>query len=134
MRMKNKKGVSLVEVVVAMAVIVIVSVTALSVALSTTRLTDKAALRFRAVNQIEDIVTLAENAENKDAFLAMLEKYFDGSTLTKAGENTISVDFDIKDYNITVKFNTGVIVVSASCSTYSFTEEKSFPKSWGGSQ
>lgn len=132
--MKNKKGVSLVEVVVAMAVIVIVSVTALSVALSTTRLTDKAALRFRAVNQIEDIVTLAENAENKDAFLAMLEKYFDGSTLTKAGENTISVDFDIKDYNITVKFNTGVIVVSASCSTYSFTEEKSFPKSWGGSQ
>lgn len=132
--MKNKKGVSLVEVVVAMAVIVIVSVTALSVALSTTRLTDKAALRFRAVNQIEDIVTLAENAENKDAFLAMLEKYFDGSTLTKAGENTISVDFDIKDYNITVKFNTGVIVVSASCSTYSFTEEKSFPKSWGVSQ
>ena len=132
--MKNKKGVSLVEVVVAMAVIVIVSVTALSVALSTTRLTDKAALRFRAVNQIEDIVTLAENAENKDAFLAMLEKYFDGSTLTKAGENTISVDFDIKDYNITVKFNTGVIVVSASCSTYSFTEEKSFPKSWGRSQ
>lgn len=131
--MKNKKGVSLVEVVVAMAVIVVVSVTALSVALSTTRLTDKAALRFRAVNQIEDIVTLAENAESKDAFLVLLKKYFNVSTLRETG-NTISVDFDIKDYNITVKFNTGVIVVSASCSTYSFTEEKSFPKSWGVSQ
>ena len=74
MGMDRKKGVSLVEVVVAMAIIVIISVSALSVALSTSRITDKASLRFQAVNQIEDIVTLAEAAESKADFVEKLKK------------------------------------------------------------
>ncbi len=131
MRMRNKKGVSLVEVVVAMAVIVIVSVTALSIALSSARMTDKAALRFRVANQIEDIVTLAESAESESAFYASLQCYFDqGASLTTDGD-MIFVRFDTKNYTLTVQLAANEIVVFANGTEDSFSESKSFPKSWG---
>lgn len=131
MRMKDKKGVSLVEVVVAMAVIVTVSVTALSVALSSARMTDKAALRFCVVNQIEDIVTLAESAESEADFRASLQCYFDqGASITTDGD-IIFVRFDTKKYNLTVKLAANEIIVSANGTGNSFSESKSFPKSWG---
>lgn len=134
MGMDRKKGVSLVEVVVAMAIIVIISVSALSVALSTSRITDKASLRFQAVNQIEDIVTLAEAAESKADFVEKLKKYSNSVSGESGDQNTdVSIAFDRKDYNITVEISEseGSVKITAASSSAGLEESRSFPVAWG---
>ena len=113
MGMDRKKGVSLVEVVVAMAIIVIISVSALSVALSTSRITDKASLRFQAVNQIEDNSVSGESGDqNTDVY---------------------TIAFDRKDYNITVEISEseGSVKITAASSSAGLEESRSFPVAWG---
>ena len=135
MGMDRKKGVSLVEVVVAMAIIVIISVSALSVALSTSRITDKASLRFQAVNQIEDIVTLAEAAESKADFVEKLKKYSNSVSGESGDQNTdvYTIAFDRKDYNITVEMSEseGSVKITAASSSAGLEESRSFPVAWG---
>ena len=77
---KASKGISLVELIVAMAVIVIVSVAALSISLSSTVMTNKAQNSFNASNKAEDLLNCFIYADDYAEFENILDYYADGYT------------------------------------------------------
>lgn len=76
MKKLNKKGISIVEAVIAMALLIIVTVTSLTLALSSTKITNNSVLFFRSVNQTADFVTIFQEAENAEDFKNLIKKTY----------------------------------------------------------
>lgn len=70
---RNKKGISLVEVVIAMAIVTIVTITTLSIIYSSTLATQKASHRTAAQYFAMDILEAFKMAENEQQFIRAVE-------------------------------------------------------------
>ncbi len=72
----NNKGVTIVEIVVAMVLFVILSSISFTVSLSSLTNTNKANLTFSAVNKVSDVIAIYKVSSNDDNFCENLKSCF----------------------------------------------------------
>lgn len=84
MRKIGNKGITIVEVVIAMTIISIISSVAVTIAISSIKSSNKNTLVFNASNTTADIISIYRKSDSKEKFKSLLE-------------NTYSVTFDNSD-------------------------------------
>ena len=89
--LKNKRGFTLVETVVALALILIVSASSLVLIASANNATQRALYNAQAQNFVSDVVTVFRSVEDKDEFDSTLQKGYI-SSLPKGYTRTIVID------------------------------------------
>ena len=90
--LKNKRGFTLVETVVALALILIVSASSLTLISSANNATQRALYNAQAQNFVSDVVTVYRSATNQNEFNAILEKNGVLASLPKGYTSTIKID------------------------------------------
>ena len=104
----NNKGVTIVEIVVAMVLFVILSSISFTVSLSSLTNTNKANLTFSAVNKVSDVIAIYKVSNNNDNFCENLKSCFDLDEMqivdnkTSFTINELRLDVTIIENEITV--------------------------------
>ena len=104
----NNKGVTIVEIVVAMVLFVILSSISFTVSLSSLTNTNKANLTFSAVNKVSDVIAIYKVSSNNDNFFENLKSCFGIDQMqlldnkTSFTTNELRLDIAIIDNEITV--------------------------------
>lgn len=120
--LQSRKGVTIVEVAIALAIIAIVSASAVGMVLISVNIEAKFVANTYTENSVESVLECFQFAENEEIFYEALQKLddyqydsekdayiFDGKYLTV----TVTVDFDgEKNLNYTAKRNTGEEIYS----------------------
>lgn len=70
--MLNKKGFTVIETVIAMAIVLLISVTAMNITISANSITRQSESRFRAQQTAENVITLYRFCDEREDFLARL--------------------------------------------------------------
>lgn len=73
----GNKGVTIVEAVVAMTLIVIITYVATQISVSALATSNNAEIEFKAVNTTSDLVTLYRTTNNKEEFIETIEAYLE---------------------------------------------------------
>lgn len=73
----GNKGVTIVEAVVAMTLIVIITYVATQISVSALATSNNAEIEFKAVNTTSDLVTLYRTTNNKEEFIEAIEAYLE---------------------------------------------------------
>ena len=73
----GNKGVTIVEAVVAMTLIVIITYVATQISISALATSNNAEIEFKAVNTTSDLVTLYRTTNNKEEFIETIEAYLE---------------------------------------------------------
>ncbi len=69
MKLLGRKGITLVETIIAMTLLVIITSSALTISLSSTKITSNSYLRFNAVNMTNDIIEIFQDSEDEQEFI-----------------------------------------------------------------
>ena len=118
-KLKQNRGFSIAEVVIAMSVVVIVSMTALTIVLSSTTAKNKAIAKNDALNFAANVVECFKAADSKDEFI----KYVTfGTEVTLTNEdNSGTYSVDINGCNVTIDYaesNLTVVIKDVDTITY----------------
>lgn len=73
----GNKGVTIVEAVVAMTLIVIITYVATQISVSALATSNNAEIEFKAVNTTSDLITLYRTTNNKEEFIETIEAYLE---------------------------------------------------------
>ncbi len=90
--LKNKRGFTLVETVVALALILIVSASSLVLISSANNATQRALYNAQAQNFVSDVVTVFRSANNKEEFEKITQEDGSISPLPKGYTRSISIE------------------------------------------
>ena len=102
--LKNKRGFTLVETVVALALILIVSAMSLTLISSANNATQRALYNAKAQNFVADVVTVYRTAETKAQFENLVNDTTESSIICKlAGGYTYTIQIEDKKLTVTVK-------------------------------
>ena len=105
---RSRRGISLVEVVVALAVITIISAAALSLVISSARVDANSLRSTQVMMAAENVLECYRFAESKEEFAALLEKTGDYK-----GSDGVFVLTE-KSYTITVSYSAEKLIFSAA--------------------
>lgn len=118
------RGISLIEVAVALAVISLVSVATLSVILSSSRVKNEAIDTVLAVNLAENAVECFSYANDENEYYSILSKTDSGYRRLSSGEYilskdrytvTLSIDYDSGELRFDAVYDDGEVVYSICC-------------------
>ncbi len=96
-RYRRRRGITMVEVVIAMVIIAVVSASALSMVMMSVNVEKKSVAAMEAANAAENILDCFRYAEDEDTFLRVLQKTgpytqaADGSLLLEVNGCTVTV-------------------------------------------
>ena len=112
--LKNKRGFTLVETVVSLALILIVSATSLTLISSANNATQRALYNAKAQNFVSDVVTVYRTAENRQQFDNIVNATENSIISSLDGGYTADIDIDDAVLTVTVKNDKGTVVATAT--------------------
>ncbi len=101
--LKNKRGFTLVETVVALALILIVSATSLTLISSANNATQRALYNAKAQNFVADVVTVYRTAESRQQFDEIISATENSIIASLAGGYTADINIVGAELTVTVK-------------------------------
>ncbi len=99
-----KKGMSLVEVIVSMAILIIITVTTMSLTMSAVSVANDSALKFKCVNDIRDVYEIYKATDDIKDFQELLDSCY--KRPTKIKNNGVYV-FDNETYRVEISIMQG---------------------------
>lgn len=99
-----KKGMSLVEVIVSMAILIIITVTTMSLTMSAVSVANDSILKFKCVNDIRDVYEIYKATDDIDDFQELLDSCY--KRPTKIKNNGVYV-FDNETYRVEISIMQG---------------------------
>lgn len=118
----GKKGITIVEVIIAMALLIIVSTVTLTIAIQSTNTSSNVVLRFKAVNYTKDIIEVFQDVDNNNEFLDILNEELWFITDSQS-ENIFELANDSLIYNVTINNNTIHVLVTNKNKTHDYYEQ-----------
>lgn len=118
----GKKGITIVEVIIAMALLIIVSTVTLTIAIQSTNTSSNVVLRFKAVNYTKDIIEVFQDVDNNNEFLDILNEEL-GFITDSQSENIFELANDSLIYNVTINNNTIHVLVTNKNKTHDYYEQ-----------
>lgn len=111
--LKNKRGFTLVETVVALALILIVSATSLTLISSANNATQRALFNAKAQNFVSDVVTVYRTAEDRQQFNDIVYATENNMVSKLAGGYTYTIQIVDKTLTVTVFNESGKQIANA---------------------
>jgi len=107
-RKLGNKGITITEAVISMALLIVITLTTLSLATSTTGATNNAILSFRASNHAIDYIEIFQDAESEEKFRDLIKIIFK-TDYTVDNNNSINIIRDGVVSNILI-INNAIII------------------------
>ena len=112
--LKNKRGFTLVETVVSLALILIISATSLTLISSANNATQRALYNAKAQNFVSDVVTIYRTAEDRQQFDNIVNATENSIISSLDGGYTADIDIVGAKLTVTVENDKGTVVATAT--------------------
>lgn len=107
MKLLGRKGITLVETIIAMTLLVILTAISLELSLSSTIITSNSKYRFIAVNMTNDLIEIFQEADDNDHFQELVRTIYNVE-FDREPNGAISFEYDNVTYHI---LNAGNIIL-----------------------
>lgn len=118
----NNKGVTIVEVVIAMSLVVVITSIAMTLSISSMTVSLNAQREFESANKCADFIEIFQESSNQSEYFALLESIY-GITYTKDVNEAINFTLNDIDYNIQIFWNKHIIITSSCNDTKLYSME-----------